>query len=119
MKKLVLVAMIALLAGCVSSSARDQRVEVTGVTVVVAAGHNLRDAVVQAATRRHWLVQELENGDLRCKIIQRSNVVAIDIVIVNETTYDIKFVESNISTRKYNKWVLALQREIAMWAAMK
>ena len=118
MKKLVLVAMMALLAGCASSSAKERRVEVAGATVVVAAGHNLHDAVVQAATRRHWCVQELENGDLRCKIIQRSNVVAIDIVIVDETTYDIKFVESNIPTRKYNKWVQALQREIAMRAAM-
>ena len=49
MKKLVMVAMMALLAGCVSSRAKEQRLEVTGVTVVVAAGHNLHDAIVQAA----------------------------------------------------------------------
>ena len=117
MKELALLAIIVLLVGCVSSSAKEPRVEVTGATVVVAPGHSLRDAVVQAATRRHWCVQELTNGNLRCQIVQRSNVVTIDVVIASETSYDIKLVESNIPNGKYNKWVNNLQREIAKWAA--
>ncbi len=117
MKKLAMVAMMGLLAGCGLFRSDEPRVEVDNATVVVAQGRNLRNAVVQAATRRRWIAQELENGDIRCKIVQRNNVVAIDIVIKNETTYAIRFVESNIPNRKYNQWVNNLQREIAKWAA--
>lgn len=117
MKKLMLLAMGSLLVGCGAFRAAEPRVEVNNAMVVVAAGHNLRDAVVKAATRRRWVVQEQANGDIRCQILQRANVVTIDIVIVSETTYTIRFVESNIPNRKYNQWVGALQREIAKWAA--
>ena len=117
MKELMLLAMVSLLVGCRAFRAEEPRVEVNNATVVVTAGHNLRNAVVQAATRRHWAVQEQANGDIRCQILQRGNVVTIDIVIVSETTYTIKFVESNIPNRKYNQWVIALQREITKWSA--
>lgn len=117
MRKLMLLAMVSLLVGCRSFRAEEPRVEVNNTTVVLTAGHNLRGAVVQAATRRHWTVQQQANGDIRCQILQRGNVVTIDIVIVSDTTYNIKFVESNIPNRKYNQWVVALQREIAKWAA--
>ena len=117
MKKLMLLAMVGSLVGCSAFRAEEPRVEVNNATVVVTPGHNLRDAVVQAATRRHWAVQQQANGDIRCQILQRGNVVTIDIVIVGEATYAIRFVESNIPNRKYNKWVGNLQREIAKWAA--
>ena len=117
MKRLMLLVVASLFVGCSAFRAEEPRVEVNNATVVVAAGHNLRDAVVQAATRRHWAVHEQANGDIRCQILQRSNVVTIDIVILSETTYAIRFVESNIPNRKYNQWVGNLQREIAKWAA--
>ena len=119
MKKLMLAAVMAvcgaILAGCAGMAV--PRVAADNVPVVVAAGNNLRNAVVQAAMHRRWNVQALANGDIRCQILQRSNKVTIDIVVTSETTYTIKFVESNIPTRKYNQWVGNLQREIARWAA--
>lgn len=116
MRKLMLLVVASLFVGCSAFRAEEPRVEVNNATVVLTTGHNLRAAVVQAATRRHWVVREQANGDIRCQILQRSNVVTIDIVIVSETAYSIKFVESNIPNRKYNQWITALQREIAKWA---
>ena len=117
MKKLAMMAVMGLLAGCASFRGETPRMEVNNAPVAVSAGRNLKEAVVQAATRRHWNVQELENGDLRCQILQREHRVTIDVTITGENTYSIKFVESNIPTRKYNQWIGNLQREIARWAA--
>ena len=116
MKKVVMVAMMGLLVGCGLFRSEEPRIEVDNAMVVVTPGHDLRSAVVQAATHRRWSVQAMANGDIRCQIVQRKNVVTIDIVVKSDTTYAIRFVESNIPNRKYNQWINNLQREIAKWA---
>ena len=116
MKTLIMVVAMGLLAGCSLFRGDEPRVTVDNAVVTVAQGRDLKSAVVQAAVRRRWNVQEMENGDIRCQIVQRKNKVTIDIVIKSENTYAIRFVESNIPNRKYNQWINNLQREIAKMA---
>lgn len=108
-KMLMVVAALVVLMGCSSTPPPD----FNNIVVTVAEGRSLKDAVVYAATCRHWIVNVVSDDTIRCTILQRSNKVEIDVVIHDRSSYSIKCVFSNISTNKYLQWVNNLQREIA------
>ena len=113
MKKLLMVGLaLAALMGC-SSTPKAPPPNFENISVVVANGKTLKDAIVHAAARRRWLVSEVSANVLRCSILQRSNKVEIDISVQGPTTHSIRFVSSNIPANKYLKWVNNLQHDIA------
>lgn len=120
MKKLMIVVVACSLGlvGCLSSG-QDATLsaDVENVSVVVASGRSLKEAVVIAATRRHWTPSEVDAQTIRCTLVQRSNKVVVDVCLLDAQHYAIRMVESNISARKLAQWVNNLQREIARHAA--
>lgn len=86
----------------------------------------VRKAIVDAAQTEQWLVEELAPGQLRARRDWRSHSATIDIAY-DEDSYSIQLVESaNLLQqpdskihRKYNQYVMALEREIerALFAA--
>ena len=105
------VALVALV-GC-SSTPKAPPPDLNNITVTVASGKSLRDAIITSATRRRWITSTVSEDVVRCTILQRSNKVEIDIVIHDKTTYSIRYVSSNIPQKKYAQWVDNLRREIA------
>lgn len=105
---------LAALAGCETFfdfEAEPQPVE--NIAVRLAPGRSFEGCVVTAAARRRWLAQTLPNGTIRCTLRQRSNLVVVDVVPGDgDKSFSVRPVESNISVRKYDKWVNNLCRDI-------
>ena len=89
---------------------------IENVSVVVAQNHDLKSAVVVAATRRRWTPEEVDAATIRCTLIQRAHKVVIDVRLLDDRHYSILMVESNIPAKKVAQWVNNLQREIAKYA---
>lgn len=119
MKKLMIVVAACSLGfvGCLSSG-QDATLpaDVENVSVVVSSGRSLKEAVVTAASRRHWMPSEVDAQTIRCTLVQRSNKVVVDVRLLDAQHYSIRMVESNIPVRKLAQWVNNLQREIALHA---
>ena len=84
---------------------------VTNVSVRVKDGYSLEKAVLSAAERRWWMPEKISSNTLRLTIRQRSNICSVDVVM-QEDSFSVNPVESNITVRKYNQWVAILVREI-------
>jgi len=106
-----------LLSGCFSMGAKSLPPDVESVSVMVREGRTLREAVIVAATRRRWMPSEIDPSTIRCTLVQRSNKVIVDVVLIDDRRYSIKMVESNIPAAKLSQWANNLQREIAKQAA--
>ena len=122
MKKLIIVMMVGAvgLAGCLSSGPKQETTlpeNIENVSVVVAQGRSLKDAVAAAAVRRRWIPSEVDATTVRCTLLQRSHKVVIDVCLIDERHYSIRVVECNIPARKFAQWINNLQREIARYAA--
>jgi len=126
MKKQMMMVAIGMLGiiGCMTSGEKPKETvsatlppNVENVSVVVAPGRTLKDAVVYASTRRRWVPEEVDFATIRCTLIQRAHKVVIDVRLLDECHYSIKMVESNIPAKKVASWVNNLQREIAKYAA--
>ena len=104
------------LSGCFTSSGETQPALIENVSVTLAPGRSLRQAIMAAALRRRWVPQEQRNGTVRCTLIQREHKVVADVVPNGDSAFSIRFVESNIPVRKYNQWADNLSREIAYQA---
>ncbi len=119
MKKLIMVAVCGLgVAGC--SLFGDKATlppDVENVAVMVAPSKSLKDAVVFAATRRHWSPEVVDASTVRCTLVQRSHKVVVDVQLLDASHYSIRMVESNIPAKKVAQWVNNLQREIAKLAS--
>ena len=107
---------VALFSGCTSGGSWERPCEIRGVQYTLAPGRTFESVVIDAATRRRWMAQKLENGTMRCTLVQREHRVVADVVPVSAGTFDIRCVESNIPARKYDKWVDNLRREIVFRA---
>ncbi len=86
--------------------------------VAVPPGKPLNAAIFAAAARRKWIPQLQSDGTVRCTILQRGNVVVVDVVPTGERTFSIRHVQSSIPVRKYNQWADNLSREIVYRATL-
>ena len=100
--------------GCFTPEPAPQPVE--NVTVTLAQGRTLKNAVMTAATRRRWL-PSAQGNTIRCTLNQREHLVVVDVVLTDERTFSIRQVQSNIPVRKYDQWVNNLSREIVFQAS--
>ena len=105
------------LAGCSTSGSVDAVTPVENVQVTLMNGKTFAQVATAAATHRRWTPTVMEDGVIRCTIVQRENRVVVDVVQTSATTFSIRRVESNIPARKYDQWVNNLVREIAYQAA--
>lgn len=86
--------------------------------VSIPSGRPLNAAIFAAAARRKWTPQQQADGTVRCTILQRGNVVVVDVVPTGERTFSIRQVQSTIPVRKYNQWADNLSREIVYRAGL-
>lgn len=86
--------------------------------VSIPPGKPLNAAIFAAAARRKWTPQQQADGTVRCTILQRGNVVVVDVVPTGERTFSIRQVQSTIPVRKYNQWANNLSREIVYRAGL-
>lgn len=86
--------------------------------VSIPSGKPLNAAIFAAAARRKWTPQLQADGTVRCTILQRGNVVVVDVVPTGERTFSIRHVQSTIPVRKYNQWADNLSREIVYRAGL-
>lgn len=100
-----------------SATGANQTVAIENVTITLAPGRTIALATQLAAIRRKWIPQTMEDGTIRCTIVQRSSKVVVDVVPMSENSFSIRKVESNLSNRKYNKWAMNLCREIIVKAS--
>ena len=116
MKIVKFAALVAVLGfgGCFTPEAAPQPVE--NVTVTLAQGRTLQNAVMTAATRRRW-VPSAQGNVIRCTLSQREHLVVVDVVLTDAQTFSIRQVQSNIPVRKYDQWINNLSREIVYQAS--
>ena len=109
MKKiLVLIALVAMAAGCRTIGTGDPVVD---APVFVAEGYTLERAILAAANRRKSSAVKTADDTYRLTIRQRKNICSVDVVMKKDS-FSILPVESNIPVMKYNQWVNNLEREI-------
>lgn len=102
--------------GCRTSRYSDVPMSFENISVVMSGNRSLSDAVLIAANHHRWKPQVLSPNLVRCTIIQRSNVVVVDVVLA-EKSFSIRKVNSTVPERKYNQWANNLQREIVHQAS--
>ena len=107
--------LMAIVCGCMAPDV-DMTATDRNITVVVAKGRSLNEAIVRAASVRGWTPNEVAPGVVRCQIIQRSNFVEIEVRVTGDRRYTIHCVKSYIPARKYEQWMTRLQSEIAKQA---
>ena len=117
MKIVKVAALVAVLGfgGCFTPEAAPQPVE--NVTVTLAQGRTLQNAVMTAATRRRWVPSAQGGNVIRCTLNQREHLVVVDVVLTDAQTFSIRQVQSNIPVRKYDQWINNLSREIVFQAS--
>lgn len=98
-------------------SSRDEEAPLVIENVSVPSGKSLNAAILSAAERRKWMTHVQSDGTVRCTIMQRSNMVVVNVVPTGDRTFSIRFVSSNVPVRKYNKWADNLAREIVYCAS--
>ena len=104
--------------GCTSTSDKGYAVaQIENVSVTVAQGRTLSEAIMTAAARRRWMPQAQADGTIRCTLSQREHLVVVDVVPSGEQSFSIRLVQSNIPVRKYNQWADNLAREIVVQAS--
>jgi hypothetical protein len=108
---IVLLAGFVVLPGCLVFCDVGCGEPVTNVSVCVKDGYSLEKAVLSAAARRQWMPEKISSNILRLTIRQRSNICSVDVVM-QEDSFSVNPVASNITVRKYNQWVANLVREI-------
>lgn len=86
------------------------------IEVSVREGARLKQIIAVSAERRGWAVRDAGDNMLRLTISQRSNLVEVNAVVVDETHYTLHMVSSNIPTRKYVQWIENLKRTVAALA---
>ena len=102
--------------GCLSGGEAGVGAPEENVAVVLAPNQTLQNATIAAANRWGWKTTVLSPTVVRCSIDQRSNHVAVDVVLEKDS-FSIRGVESNIPVRKYEQWVTRLRREIVLRAS--
>ena len=108
---------VAIFSGCASGGGSPAMpAEIYGGQYVLAEGRTFDAAVKAAAANRRWTAQTLENGTVRCTLVQREHRVVADVVPLPGNAFAIRCVESNIPAKKYMQWADNLRREIVFRA---
>ena len=106
---------LAALTGC-SVFSNDENMplpDYSNISVMVHEGGNLKNIIAAAAARRGWSVSDASENSLRLTIVQRSNLVEVNAIVVDDTHYSLHQVSSNIPKRKYIQWINNLKSTIA------